>query len=86
MSVVYIPINFIGTKVKGKPIYDILNWEDWSTAWYLIGIIALLLVSFHSFTFISTLRRKKEEFGSIIVNKNAEGSTSLLWNSMEMSV
>jgi len=86
MSVIYIPVNFIGTKVRHEPIYYILSWEDWSTAWYLIGIVSLLLVAFHSLTFISTLRNRKEEFGSIIVDKNAEGSTSLLWNSLDMTL
>lgn len=85
MCFIYIPWNYLGTEIKGEPIYDIISWEDWETAWYLIGIVILLLGAFHAFAFISGLRNKKEELGSVIVDKNAEGSTSLLIASMEMS-
>lgn len=85
MSAVYIPVNYIGTKVKKEPIYDILSWEDWKTLYFLIAIVGLCVLSFHVFTFISKLRVTKENLESIIINMNAEGSTSLLVNTIDMS-
>jgi len=72
--------------VNGEPIYEILTWKDWNTAFFLIGIVGLLLISFHGLTFLSNLRVTKEHLESVIIDKDAEGSTSLLITSMGMTI
>jgi len=86
LSFLYIPTNFIGTKVKGEPIYGILSWESMLTAYYLMGIVGLLICSFHMLALISKLRVDNSRIETVIINKDAEASTSLLMTSMQMSI
>mmetsp|Transcript_38077 Transcript_38077/g.58106 ORF Transcript_38077/g.58106 Transcript_38077/m.58106 type:complete len:80 (+) Transcript_38077:608-847(+) len=38
-GVVYSVINYIGTTLRGRPLYDFLDWQDWKSP---VVIVALL--------------------------------------------
>jgi len=68
-------VNFIGTTVTGHPIYDIITWEDLDTLWFLIGIFALLFISFHSLTALSIYRVGKDEGHIVLIHENVGNSS-----------
>ena len=49
LGIIYLPVNFIGTKYYGEPIYPFMTWEDYKSP--LIGLILVLIgyTSFDSF-------------------------------------
>ena len=71
----YILVNFIGTQVKGEAIYDIITWDDISTLYFLIGILALLFAAFHTLTFLSIWRAGKEEGSVVLLNSQVKTGT-----------
>jgi hypothetical protein len=39
LGIIYAVTNFIGTKIKGKPLYPFLLWEDWTSIVVMSGLI-----------------------------------------------
>lgn len=46
--------NFIATKIRGKPVYDILKWNDLASVILTIAIFILLMVLFLILNCINT--------------------------------
>ena len=46
VGVIYTIINFVATKVKGKPLYDFLHWNDMSSLIYAI-FLNVIAISFY---------------------------------------
>ena len=47
ISVIYVVVNYIGTKKTGKPLYWFLTWQDWHSPAIACGLIALACLIFY---------------------------------------
>ena len=47
VGVFYMFVNFVGTKVSGKPLYSFLPWTDWTSLVISMSLIGLALLSYY---------------------------------------
>lgn len=58
LGIVYNIVNCSVTLGTGKPVYAIITWKDWSTAWIVPCIMSITVLSFYFFYLISIRKHK----------------------------
>lgn len=53
IAIVYLAINFISTKLRGRPVYHFLTWDDFSTIQIATGIVVGALLVYNLIVSIS---------------------------------
>lgn len=59
VMIIYGIVNMSITLISGQPIYPIMTWKNIETLYYSIGILALTLISYLMFSYISFVRNNK---------------------------
>jgi hypothetical protein len=60
IGVIYAPLNYIGTKIRGKPVYPFLKWEDMGLSLLLsAGFVLVAIVFFFATAYLINLYKKR---------------------------
>ena len=59
LLLIYGIVNLTVTKSRGRPVYDIITWEDGGTAGVLVGMLVGTIAFYVGFTYITRLREKR---------------------------
>ena len=50
---IYAIVNMMVTLIRGSPVYSVLTWKDWRTAWEVPGMLAAAVALYYVVYFIS---------------------------------
>ena len=59
IALIYCFINFVATKVRGKPLYWFLDWEDYKSPLISLAITATFVIAFQGIASLSHLAKPK---------------------------
>jgi hypothetical protein len=58
LGIAYAITNFIGTKMRGKPLYVFLTWEDYTSVLISCGLLVVAITFYLSVCFIVNVTKK----------------------------
>jgi hypothetical protein len=59
IAAIYAPLNYIGTKIRGKPVYPFLKWEDMGISLLIsAGFVLVAIVFFFVTAYLINLSKK----------------------------
>lgn len=65
IAVAYLSINFLATKIKGKPIYHFLTWQDAQSLYIVTAIVLGAVMGFNILVQLSELVKGRDAFSGI---------------------